>query len=480
MQRHSAALVLTLLGLAAAAPAGAVAQTPAPGAAQAQANPYFEFLMARRLESEGDVAGALAALQRAATAEPRAASIRAEIAALEFRRNRRDEAERAAREALALDEANPDAHRILGFIFTARADGVQGRNGQNQALPLIREAITHLDRAAASPSASTDINVFLTLGRLNLRIEDGEKAVQALSRVVALNPNFVQGRQLLAQGLLMTGNLNGAIQVLAEIVEDEPRVASTLGQYLERAGRMSDAAEAYAKALEVAPNNRDIKFRRAAALFAAREFAAAADASGTAQAEHPDDLRFPRLRARALFESGASARAIDVLEPVARANLTDNAIQFALADLFSDAGRVPDAERTVRQVVNREPGNAVALNYLGYLLADKGAPQQLDEAIGLVRRALELEPENPSYLDSLGWAYYRRGDMVQAERYLAPAADKLPMNSVIQDHMGDVLAGLGRWQDAIAAWMRALDGDGDSIEVAAIEKKIQDARTRVR
>jgi predicted negative regulator of RcsB-dependent stress response len=68
----------------------------------------------------------------------------------------------------------------------------------------------------------------------------------------------------------------------------------------------------------------------------------------------------------------------------------------------------------------------------------------------------------------------------EAERYLMPAAEKLPRNSVIQDHMGDVHARRGRWQEAIAAWTRALDGEGTDIDRAAIERKIQDARTKLR
>jgi Flp pilus assembly protein TadD len=469
--RRSAGLVLLFVGLVPMAPTRAAAQTTT--------SSYFEFLMARRLEAEGDVEGALAALQRAASADPMSASIQAEIAGVQFRENRRDEAEKAAQAALTLDANNPEAHRILGFLYTGRIDAAPARSAQAaDAAENIRQAISHLEVAAASPASATDINVFLTLGRLYLRNGDADKAVQALSRVVNLNPNFVQGRLSLAQAFVASNNVDGAITTLAEIVDDEPRVAATLGQYLERAGRPLEAAEAYGKALEVSPNNRDIKFRRAAALFSAMEFAESAEAAAEAQLEHPDDTRFPRLRAQALLEVGASGRAIDVLEPVARANPTDNIVQFALADLYNDAGRFPDAERVARQVVMREPNNAGALNYLGYLLADKG--QQLDEAITLVRKALEIEPENPSYLDSLGWAYFRKGDVPQAQRYLAPAADKLPTNSVIQDHMGDLWAKMGRWQEAVNAWTKALDGDGDSIDRAVIEKKVQDARGRLR
>jgi Flp pilus assembly protein TadD len=125
-----------------------------------------------------------------------------------------------------------------------------------------------------------------------------------------------------------------------------------------------------------------------------------------------------------------------------------------------------------------EPGNADALNYLGYLLADSG--KQLDEAIRLVRRALDLEPNNPNYFDSLGWAYYRRGDYDQAEKFIVSAAQQMPRNATVQEHLGDVLAKRNRWADAIAAWTRALQGDEGDINKAVVEKKIADARGKVR
>ena len=200
----------------------------------------------------------------------------------------------------------------------------------------------------------------------------------------------------------------------------------------------------------------------------ADQFAEAATAAAEAQAEHPDDLRFPRLRARALTATGASARAIEVLEPVSRANPGDAATQFQLAELYKDANRQNDAERTVRSLVQLQPSNAEALNYLGYMLAEN--KKQLDEAVRLVRRALDLDPNNPAFLDSLGWAYYQQGNHEEAEKYLAPAAEKLPKNSVIQDHMGDVLLRRGKVQDAIAAWTRALEGDREEIDAAVIQQ----------
>jgi tetratricopeptide (TPR) repeat protein len=465
-QRRSATLALLLVAVL--SPLAAFAQS---------GNAYFEFLMARRLEAMGDTAGALAALERAAAADPKAAEVKAEIASFHLRRSKREEAEKAAREAIALDDNNTEAHRVLGLLFAATADTLSGRTQAAQFASAAREAIAHLERAVSDVSSATDINLHYTLGRLYMRTGSPAKAIEALNRVVNQNPGSVQGRLSLAQAYAASDDLKSAIEALDVIVDDEPRVASTLAQYQEQAGQLKEAAANYAKALALQPMSRELKYRRAAALFGAGDYAQAAQFAGDAQTQHPDDLRFPRLRARALFETGARDRAFQILEPTAKANPKDTATQFALADMYNDAGRDTDAERTVRQLLDLEPGNADALNYLGYLLAERG--RSLDEAVRLVQKALDADPGNPSYLDSLGWAYFRRGDNDEAEKYLSPAAEKLPRNSVVQDHFGDVLARRGRFNEAIAAWMRALDGDGD-IDRTAVQKKINDARSRAR
>jgi Flp pilus assembly protein TadD len=304
------------------------------------------------------------------------------------------------------------------------------------------------------------------------------KAVQALMRVVNENPLSVQGRLALAQAYVADQDLTGAIGALQEIVDDEPRVANALAQFQEQAGRLKEAADSYTKALAVAPNSRELKVRRIAVLIGAKDYARAAEFAAQAQMQHPDDLRFPQLRATALQQGGDAARAITVLEPVAKSNPSDATTQLSLAELYTNAGRKNDAERTVRQLVALEPGNADALNYLGYMLADSG--KQLDEAIRLVKRALDIEPNNPNYLDSLGWAYYRRGDYDQAEKFTASAAEQMPHNATVQEHMGDILAKRGKWADAIAAWNRALMSDEGDVNKAAVEKKIADARGKVR
>ncbi len=445
--------------------------------AQGVPDAYFEFLMARRLESQGDFKGAQAALDRAAQADVRSSEIRAEMAAFFLRRSQPEEAEKAAQAALAINQRNLEAHRALGLVYAGYTESTQ-RAAQPQVAEFLRQAISHLEQAAAGPTAAGDLILNYTLGRLYLRDGAPEKAIQTLNRVLNQNPGSVQARLSLAQAHAAANDLEGAIETLDEIVDDEPRVAAVLGQYQEQAGLFKEAADTYTKALAVQPMSRELKFRRIAVLYNAKDYGRAATFAADARKQHPDDPRFPRLQARALFDSGDRSAGMAVLEGAARAFPKDSATQYALADLYKDAGRRAEAEKTLRQILVSEPANANALNYLGYLLAQRG--DQLDEAIQLVRRALDAEPENGAYLDSLGWAHFRRGDLIEAEKYLGAAAERLPGNSEVQDHLGDLHARRGRLQEAIASWTQALEGDGGDIDKTAIEKKINDARSKLR
>jgi tetratricopeptide (TPR) repeat protein len=111
------------------------------------------------------------------------------------------------------------------------------------------------------------------------------------------------------------------------------------------------------------------------------------------------------------------------------------------------------------------------------MLAERG--QKLDEAVGFVERALAIDPGNGAYLDSLGWAYYKQNRLEQADAPLREAAKQLPTVSVIQDHLGDLLNKRGLFDEAIVAWQKALDGDGDSISRSEIDSKIKSARQKL-
>ena len=483
-------------------PVSVFAQTP---------DAYLAFLTARRLESEGDVEGALAALERAAKADPDSAEVRAEIAGLHMRQDNLEAAERAAREALARGADNVEAHRVLGLIYSAYADEGSQRDRDVTARDYVKDAIAHLERVAATPGGATDLNLQYNLGRLYLRSGAAAKAVETLTGVVDSNPYSIQARLALAQALSAAERHDEAADTLKRAADEEPRLSAALGQFYERAGRQAEAAEAYARAVEANPRDVRSLFALARVYRAlgehdkvievlmqartagsgdasvdaflvqahidARRYAEAAVLAAEGQKRYRDDRRFTRLHARALFHTGAASRAIALLETALKASPEDPASHLAMADLYMDAGRHAETVKTLEAAAERFPADADVLNFLGYVLADSG--ERLDEAVRLVTRALEIDPGNPSYLDSLGWAHYKRGSLAEAEKYLAKAADGLPGNSVVQDHYGDLLARRGRWAEAIEAWTRALDGDGEDVDRSVIERKIRDARARV-
>ena len=222
----------------------------------------------------------------------------------------------------------------------------------------------------------------------------------------------------------------------------------------------------------------------------------------------PDDPRFAQLEARALSQAGRKDRAVVVLRDAVAAHPEDLTTQLSFAQMLEDAGRsaeadqalaksadqfpgdarVPfqrgallekrksyqEAEAAFRAALADDPDHAPTLNYLGYMLADRG--ERLEEAVDLVEHALRLDPENGSYMDSLAWAYVRQKKYDLAEPLLRKAVAQLPSNSVVQDHLGDLLWATGRKQEAVTQWRRALDGDREEIDVKAIEKKIGRAK----
>lgn len=497
MLARRAALILPLVGLL----------MPAPALAQG-ADPYLEFLLGRRLEQNGDAKGAQAAFERAAAADPSSAEIRAELAAFHMRQNDAAAAEQAARDALSRDAANVEAHRVLGLVNAAYAESAAESGQQAKAPEFTKNAIEHLEKVAATPGGGTDVNVQFNLGRLYLRSGDNDKAIERLSSVVEQNPYSIQARLSLAQALGAADRNQEAAELLEEAVDDEPRLASTLAQFYERAGKSDLAAQAYARALAANPNDlrallalsreystkgeydkaidaltkaqglvpadAGIAAFLAQTFLQAKKYQEAATFAAAAQQKFPTDMRFTRLHARALFETGGASRAIALMEAAVKSHPEDSGVYLSMADIYSDAGREEEALKTLEAAAQRFPAEADVLNYLGYMLADRGT--RLDESVRLISRALELDPDNPSYLDSLGWAHFKRGELAQAETYLARAADGLPRNSVVQDHYGDLLAKRGRPADAIAAWTRALAGDGEDVERTTIEKKIKDAK----
>jgi tetratricopeptide (TPR) repeat protein len=122
----------------------------------------------------------------------------------------------------------------------------------------------------------------------------------------------------------------------------------------------------------------------------------------------------------------------------------DRSLLFARAAALERLEEYDDAAALFRQLLEENPEDAASANYLGYMLADRGT--HLDEAYELITRAVEMDPDNVAYLDSMGWVYYRRGDLAEAERWIRRAIELGGDrgDGTIFCHLGEILLARGQ------------------------------------
>ena len=139
---------------------------------------------------------------------------------------------------------------------------------------------------------------------------------------------------------------------------------------------------------------------------------------------------------------------------------------FALGAAYDQNGNVELAVKTLEEIIAKHPNHDQALNYLGYMFADRG--ERLDYAQQLIERALQIAPDNAAYVDSYGWVMFRKGDFQQAITHLKRAVD-LTEDPTIFDHLGDAYQAQGDTTSARRCWQKALEMNPDN---SNIQKKM--------
>ena len=387
------------------------------------------------------------------------------------------------------------------------------RSGQtDRARSVLNELIEILPNDAAGLYLLSEVE--LELGNL----DGAERAARSL---IEAEPDDLRGAFALAdvftrrrQHQNVIDTLEPTLQVARRQNLPPDQVASVLGRVGFAYEQLQDAQGAsriYEQAVALMPTSLAFGARLVQAYIDEGRHDDARDALQPMQANHPNNLTVARLQARLLGSEGDVEEGVDVLkaaidghagEPMAYLALSgfyseyerleeavellesveerfadDSSILFQLGAVLEQSRRYADAERAFRRILEHDPRHAATLNYLGYMLADRG--ERLEESVSLLERAIELDPHNGAYLDSLGWAYFKLDRLALAETLLEEASEQMAWNSVIQDHLGDLLFRLVRYEDAIAAWERALAGDGEEVEPAIIERKIGEARRQL-
>ncbi len=355
-----------------------------------------------------------------------------------------------------------------------------------------------------------------------------EKAWEALDRARELEPDSIEikfsGINLLESEKKLAEAVTAVEALLGRTEKDEytPMERRNRALFLEKLGllnrrqdKFDEAEKAFRRIGEVDPGSKPralhqiVETRRAA-----RDFDGAEEQARKAVEEHPEDLMLANVLATVLAERSKPEEGAAVLRKLLKGDRTDLDTHLAIAHVYekgkqfdkavaridkaSDlaeskrerinvlftygsvyerAKRYKKSEERFRQLLEIDPDNAGALNYLGYMFADRGV--HLDEAHDLIQKALDMDPENGAYLDSLGWVYYRQGKLDLAAKYLERSLAEYQKDPVVLTHLGDVYFEQGRVQEARQHWRRSLEewrrtapADRDDEEMGKLRRKL--------
>ena len=159
-------------------------------------------------------------------------------------------------------------------------------------------------------------------------------------------------------------------------------------------------------------------------------------------------------------------------------------VSFLRGSTFEREKKYDEAEAEFKKVLAANPQNAAALNYLGYMNADRDL--RLEESLNYIKLAVSLDPTNGAYLDSLGWAYFKLGKYDLAEESLSKAALRMGSDPTVQDHLGDLYQKTGRlklaaahWERAVEEWNKTVPAELDGDLFASTQKKLDAAKVRL-
>lgn len=161
-------------------------------------------------------------------------------------------------------------------------------------------------------------------------------------------------------------------------------------------------------------------------------------------------------------------KAVDVIGPVPRPS--DWSIFFQRGIAYERLKQWDKAEPSFRRALELNPEQPQVLNYLGYSLVDMN--KNLDEGLGMIKRAVDARPDDGYIVDSLGWAFYRMGKFEDATTELERAVQLRAGDATINDHLGDAYWRVGRKLEAVYQWNRALISEGEDINREHVKEKI--------
>ena len=417
----------------------------------------------------------------------------------------------AYRKAIALDRDNLDAMRGLAQNLM--------NDGQTDAALEQYQII-----ADANPE---DFQTHLRMAEIYRRQGKFDLALDNLKQAQAMVQDSMEVPYTMASIYQAQGRYDEAIPLLEDLLKKTEKPDGNYSKdektnravFLERLGTIYrdqnnnvKAIETFRKMLTLGDDNAERGYQQIIDTErSAKQWQAATDTAKEAVQRFPDDRDLKMAYAAQLADTGQADEGIKLVQSLLKDKPEDRTVYITLAQMYSRLKRWNDAEQALnkaeqlsvrdddkqyveflrgstyerekkydqseavfRGILASDPQNAAVLNYLGYMLADRG--QKLDEALIMIKKAVDLEPANGAYLDSLGWAYFKLGKYELAEDNLTKAAQHMGSDPTVQHHLGDLYQKTGRlklaaahWERALEEWNKTIAPEVDTEEVAMVQ-----------
>jgi tetratricopeptide (TPR) repeat protein len=467
--------------------------------------------IAKYYAQKGNIEKAIQYCLKGLDAQPDSAESLWLLSQLYIKLNKETEAIPVIRKLLPLTGNNPTIRRQL-------AETLMDANQYKEAAGLLEDLIK------ANPR---DKKIYILLGRAQIELRQFSEAIETLQTVVKAGPEApeaMEAQYFIAMAFERQNKYDESVKIYQSLVEksaastDESKSNRLLFQQ-RLAGTYEELRE-YQKAIDVYQEIIKAEPKATPGLVNAyrldRQYDKALALGKSYYEKNPDDVRTALIYARALSDAGKGKEGAEILSKLLEANpliadiyvnlsaiyLKDkrysdaekilhiaqdkkfedeedkNRVKLQLASVFEKQKNYDRAESMIKEVLKTKPDDAEALNYFGYMLADRGV--RLDEAVRYIKEALAIEPRNGAFLDSLGWAYFKLNDMGNAKQYLLEAGDIIKDDPTIVEHLGDFYFKTGDFQKAQDYWKKSVSLGTEQEDMDKVRRKLDSLLDKLR
>lgn len=449
---------------------------------------YANFCVAINMMLKEDWVGAIKYLNRTMELDPASEKIYLYLATCHFQLNQKWVAISYMEKAAKIKPDDFNVHYTLGTIF--EADGKFDR------------AISEYELAIGCNLNNNNkifiADALLKTADLYIKRGDKEKAISCLNEVINLNiiNEPIQIYYKMAELYYEDEDIKNACNIFEKIKEINPsfyHLHFYLAICYERLGRLEEAAFEAKTFLNMSPNDwtMHLALYRIYNKIGNNDMAKEHYDQACLILEKSINLGSREEReyialGRILLNQGEKKRALSVLGKgllFVNDKLTKRDIHFAMASIYYDLGVYDKVEDELKKTLEIDDNLHEANNLLGYIYAERGI--NLDEAIILIQKALKVEPKNGAYLDSLGWAYYKKATLEDNDNMMRLALDKLieaariSNDPEIREHIGELYYSMGRWEAAEKEWIEALELSKGLHSEAIISKRLKERVERL-